>query len=65
MDLKRKTSLRPIDTSLKGSNKSKESLLDKIHIQIEARKIIRKAMKKVLRMRIVPIKKVYMKKRKL
>lgn len=60
MDLRKRTSQIQIVFSWKDSQK--ENRLDKTLIQIEARKTIQAAMKKVLKMRIALTKKAFIKK---
>ena len=58
-DLKRRTSLRLIVTSCEVSQN--DSNLDKIHIPIEAKRTIHKAIRKASRMRTVLTRKAYTK----
>ena len=62
MALRKRMNLRLIDMNWKASKRNK--YLDKILIQIEARKIIQVANKKVSKIRIVHIKRVYINKKK-
>lgn len=60
MDLRKRTS--QIQTVSSWKDSQKENRLDKTLIQIEARKTIQAAMKKVLKMKIVHTRKAFIKK---
>jgi hypothetical protein len=63
MDLKKKINLILIDINL-GDFRNQGKSLEKIPIPIEVRKIIQEVMKKVSKIKIVHIKKVFTKKKK-